>query len=62
MKQQYNKHLRTGFMSLMAIAFCAGLSHAQSFPTKPITYIVGFGAGAGIDAVARIVAQRVAEG
>ncbi len=49
-------------LTWVALVLCAGAAFAQSFPTRPVTYIVGFGAGSGIDAVARIVGQRVSEG
>lgn len=43
------------------LALGAAAAWGQAFPSKPITYIVGFGAGSGIDNVARVVGQRIAE-
>ena len=35
-----------------------GLARGQSFPTKPIRYIVPVAAGGGNDMIARVVAER----
>lgn len=45
----------------LSLALCASVSFAQqgSYPAKPITYMVGYGAGSGIDGVARVVAQTI---
>ena len=34
---------------------------AQSWPTRPLTMVVGFAAGGGTDVLARIIAQRLSE-
>ncbi len=50
------------FSALVAVAVIGALSptaHAQNYPDKPIKLIVPFAAGAGTDAVARFVAQRL---
>src|SRR5947209_2210692 len=40
-----------------SIACAAGLVTAQTFPTKPITLVVPFGAGSGTDLIARAFGQ-----
>jgi tripartite-type tricarboxylate transporter receptor subunit TctC len=34
-------------------------SHAADYPTKPITIVVGYAAGGGVDAMARIIAEKL---
>src|SRR5258706_8847166 len=46
--------------AIPACALCAG-GAAQSYPSRPITLVVPFSAGGGVDATARIVAQKLAE-
>lgn len=49
-------------LMLAAAAFCAlapGLSKAQGFPDKPITFIVPFAAGSATDQLARALGQAV---
>jgi tripartite-type tricarboxylate transporter receptor subunit TctC len=46
------------FMCMPALAGAAG---AQDFPTRPLTLVVPFLAGGGIDVIARIQAQRMGE-
>ena len=51
--------------ALAAAACAAGGSslaaHAQTYPTKPIRFLVGFAAGGATDVSARMVSQRLAE-
>ncbi|MSO91638.1 MAG: tripartite tricarboxylate transporter substrate binding protein [Acetobacteraceae bacterium] len=42
-------------------ASLAGSVAAQNFPTKPITIVIGFGAGGGTDAVVRAVAEPMSK-
>src|SRR5262245_63858914 len=41
---------------------CCAPASAQDYPSRPITLIVPFPAGGGVDAVARIVAEKLASG
>ncbi|MGZ5143387.1 MAG: tripartite tricarboxylate transporter substrate binding protein, partial [Burkholderiales bacterium] len=36
-------------------------SHAQTFPTKPVRFIVTFPPGGGLDLVARLIGQTLTE-
>ena len=47
-------------VAALAACCCAcAVAGAQDYPTKPITMIVPFPAGGGVDAVARIVAEKL---
>ena len=56
--------LRLVLSVALFLGFAAGIARAQTgdFPNRPIRLLVGFGAGGGTDIVARIVAQKMAEG
>jgi tripartite-type tricarboxylate transporter receptor subunit TctC len=56
--------LRLALSVALVVSFAAGAAHSQNgdFPNRPIRILVGFGAGGGTDIVARIVAQKMAEG
>jgi tripartite-type tricarboxylate transporter receptor subunit TctC len=56
------KHLN--LLAAAAVTFMAtsGTGVAQTYPSRPITLIVPFPAGGGVDAVARIVAEKLAAG
>lgn len=47
--------------SLLLFLACAGVAHAQSYPSQPARIIVGFVAGGPSDLVARMVAQGLTE-
>jgi tripartite-type tricarboxylate transporter receptor subunit TctC len=49
----------TGLLCLAAIGVAAQPSHAQSYPTRPITVVVPFPAGGPSDVVARIVTEQM---
>jgi tripartite-type tricarboxylate transporter receptor subunit TctC len=46
---------------LLSVPALPGTARAQNFPSRPLTMVVPFLAGGGIDAVARIQAQRMGE-
>jgi len=51
--------VRTVMLATMLFLGCANLATAQSYPTRPVTFVVPFAPGGGTDTVARIVAQAV---
>ncbi len=52
---------RATLLALGAGLLCAGtgLVHAQTYPDRPIRLLVGYSAGGGVDAMARLVAPRL---
>jgi tripartite-type tricarboxylate transporter receptor subunit TctC len=48
--------------AIVVFAATCGTGIAQTYPSRPITLIVPFPAGGGVDAVARIVAEKLASG
>lgn len=51
---RYTISLVAAVLAMAALSFAA---HAQSYPTKPITFIIPFGAGGGTDVVARTLQE-----
>src|SRR6266478_4449866 len=51
-------HLAAGAAALPAVSHIA---RAQTYPARPVTMVVPFGAGGGTDLVARILSQRMSE-
>ena len=47
-------------LAAFVLAFIAGTATAQTYPTKPVVWIVPFAAGGPTDALARSIAERVA--
>jgi tripartite-type tricarboxylate transporter receptor subunit TctC len=47
--------------SVALLVAAAPLSHAQTYPSRPITLVVPFPAGGGNDALARLVAERMSK-
>lgn len=53
---------RAFFKTLAAVWICgAALAQAQTFPAKPITVIVPFAAGGGVDSTARLITPKLAD-
>lgn len=51
---------RAVWCSIAAAALmCAGASWAQSYPTKPVRYVIPFPAGTGNDIVGRVITERL---
>jgi tripartite-type tricarboxylate transporter receptor subunit TctC len=46
---------------IVAVALAGAPANAQSYPTKPITFIVPFGAGSATDTITRVVGQKLSE-
>lgn len=59
--------MKTRWIAAIWVLSTAGLvlaitdAAAQSYPSKPITYIVPYGPGGGNDVIARILAQKIGE-
>ena len=51
--------IRSITLATAALVLGAGIAAAQSFPSKPVRILVGFGAGGSTDIVARILAQNL---
>ncbi|AOB30230.1 hypothetical protein AKI39_05300 [Bordetella sp. H567] len=58
MRQGRRRYL---FAAALAVALTAPLARAADWPSRPITWVVPFGAGGNFDIVARIVAKAVAK-
>ena len=50
-----------GLVLLFGLAFACAESAAQSYPSKPIKFVVGFPPGGATDLIARIFGQKLAE-
>jgi len=62
---QIQSHLRRTLCASLAIAALSTLAlpaaHAQSYPNKPIKFVVPFSAGSATDSVVRIIAQAMSD-
>lgn len=47
---------------LLALALCAGVASAQSYPNKPLKLVTPFPPGGSADVIARLAADRLSEG
>lgn len=61
MHTQWISRLAMAVLWTAGFALAAVDASAQNFPNKPITFVVPYGPGTGIDVIARIVAQKVSE-
>src|SRR4051794_41596409 len=53
---------RNGMMALALAALAmTPIAHAADFPTRSITLVVPYPAGGGVDAMARVVAQKLSD-
>src|SRR6185295_1317184 len=52
---------RVPYIAMAAAACLSAATHAQSYPAKPVRYIVAFAVGDGPDIVARLVGDRLAK-
>ena len=48
-------------IALLAMLPCSGVASAQTWPTRPVTMVVGFAAGGGTDVLGRIIGKRLSE-
>jgi tripartite-type tricarboxylate transporter receptor subunit TctC len=63
---QWTYRSRIGLRSLtcafLLAILCAGMLHAQTFPTKPVRIVVPFPAGGSADFFSRLIGQKLSEG
>jgi tripartite-type tricarboxylate transporter receptor subunit TctC len=45
----------------LATVFLAPLAQAQDYPNKPVTLVVGYAAGGGVDFIARLLGEKLAD-
>lgn len=55
------RKLASAFVAGCAASLLAGTALAQQFPSKPITILVGYGAGGSTDGIARLYASKLQE-
>jgi tripartite-type tricarboxylate transporter receptor subunit TctC len=54
-----NRRHATGVIAALAFLTGSGMAHAQSFPSKPIRWVVPYPAGGGSDFLARTISQQM---
>ncbi|MFM2252744.1 MAG: hypothetical protein RJB68_1081 [Pseudomonadota bacterium] len=54
--------MKTRHLLALMLALAAQASSAQTFPTKPVRLMVGANAGGGTDIIARMLAEKMADG
>src|SRR3954469_12855653 len=47
------------FITLSMCTLCAHYTHAQTFPSKPIRFVLGFPPGGSNDLIARLISPRL---
>ena len=55
----FQRILRIAAAAMLVVVAIA--ANAQEWPTRPVTMVVPFGAGGGVDVTARILAPRLAQ-
>lgn len=56
-----SRMIRTGIFTTAAVWLLTGLSvHAQTYPSKPVTFVVPFAAASATDQIARVLGQQLA--
>ncbi|WBY01076.1 tripartite tricarboxylate transporter substrate binding protein [Ramlibacter tataouinensis] len=48
-------------MAAAACAAASGLAHAQAYPARAVTFVVGYSAGGAVDGLARLVGKRMSD-
>jgi tripartite-type tricarboxylate transporter receptor subunit TctC len=59
MPSPFNRRLCLAAAAHLSALLCAPLAWAVDYPTKPITIVVGYAAGGGVDTLARILAEKL---
>jgi tripartite-type tricarboxylate transporter receptor subunit TctC len=54
------KALSAALFAAYALLLAGALSHAQSWPQRPVKLILPLGPGSGVDITARLVGERLA--
>ncbi|NBS08129.1 MAG: tripartite tricarboxylate transporter substrate binding protein [Betaproteobacteria bacterium] len=65
-KQEASMRLKGKFLTpvlawvqLASLGLLASTTHAADYPQKPVTIVVGYSAGGGVDAIARVLAEKL---
>lgn len=53
------RSIKNALLAAAALAIAIPVAHAQNFPDRPVRLILGFAAGGGPDATARVTAQQI---